>query len=236
MDKDNQQSQTSDFFNMVLASTVHDMKNSLGMLGESLNHILAEIDIEKLNPELKNSHTVVQYESARVNNSLMQLLALYKLESNQLPFNPNYVNLADFLDEQKIKHSPLLEAKNISCQIDVDESIEAFFDECLIGTLLDNIIGNAVRYTKHQIIISGWQKNSQIKISVSDDGSGYPQEMIEMQGDYMLGINQSTGSTGLGLFFAQQIAAMHQHKGKGGEINLANNEKLAGGHFCLTLP
>ena len=235
MDKENQQNKSSEFFNMVLASTVHDMKNSLGMLGESLNQILAGLDIEKLKPEVKDYHTVVQYESSRVNNSLMQLLALYKLENEQLPFNPNYVNLADFLEEQKIKHFPLLEARNISCEIDVDESIEAFFDECLIGTLLENIIGNAIRYTDKRIVISGCQK-AQMEIAISDDGAGYPNDMINMQGDYMLGINQSTGSTGLGLFFAQKIAKMHQHKGKSGQIKLSNNGKLKGGHFCLVLP
>ena len=235
MTNENKPKENQEFFNMVLASTVHDMKNSLGMLGESLNLILSQISPSQLTAETKDYHTVVQYESSRVNNSLMQLLALYKLENNQLPFNPNYVYLADFLEEQKIKQLPLLEAKNIQCTIEVDESIEAFFDECLIGTLLENIIGNAIRYTKKDIVISG-EQGDQLKIIVNDDGQGYPESMIEMQGNYMLGIDQSTGSTGLGLFFAHKIAEMHRHKDTIGKIELSNGGKLGGGQFCLTLP
>jgi len=229
------QNKKENIFNMVLASTVHDMKNSLGMLGESINFILSQIDIDSLNEQTKDYYGVVQYESSRVNNSLMQLLALYKLENNQLPYNPNYVNLSDFLEEQKIKHLPLLEAKEIECIIDVDEAIEGFFDDCLIATVLENIIGNSIRYTRQQIKISCHQ-NSTTTIVVSDDGPGYPESMLQMEGSYMLGINQSTGSTGLGLFFAQKIAEIHHHKDKVGTINLSNGGELGGSQFEINIP
>jgi len=224
-----------DIFNMVLASTVHDMKNSLSMLGESLNFILKQVDIKSLDRQTKNYYGVVQYESSRVNNSLMQLLALYKLENEQLPFNPNYFNLRDFLEEQKLKHLPLLEAKNIECDIQVDEDLEGIFDDSLIATVLENILGNAVRYTRSKILIQCTQDKF-TNISISDDGPGYPEEMIELAGNYIRGINQSTGSTGLGLFFAQKIAEIHSHKDISGSILLSNGGELGGGRFEIVIP
>ena len=224
-----------DIFNLILASTVHDMKNSLSMLGESLNVILASVDHDKLNSDTKANYGVVQYESSRVNNSLMQLLALYKLENEQLPFNPNYVNVNDFFEEQRLRQLHLLEAKNIECEIDVDESIEAVFDECLLSTVLENIIGNAIRYSKSKIVLSCVQGDT-TNILVLDDGPGYPGNMIEMAGSYMQGINQSTGSTGLGLFFAQKIADIHSHKGKNGSVHLSNDGALGGGTFEIRIP
>jgi signal transduction histidine kinase len=222
-------------FNLILASTVHDMKNSLSMLGESLNVILNTVEQQNLDDKTKANYGVVQYESSRVNNSLMQLLALYKLENEQLPFNPNYINVHDFFEEQRLRQLHLLEAKNISCEIDVDESVEAVFDECLLSTVLENIIGNAIRYSKSKILLSCTQTET-TNILVNDDGPGYPSEMIEMAGSYIQGINQSTGSTGLGLVFAQKIADIHSHRGKLGSISLSNNGRLNGGTFEFKIP
>ncbi len=225
----------NDVFNMILASTVHDMKNSLGMLGESLKSVFEHLSPQIMDEKTTDLYGVVQYEASRVNNSLMQLLALYKLENEQLPFNPNYYNVYDFLDEQRLVHTPLLEAKSIKCEIDVDEALEAVFDECLLATVLENIIGNAIRYTQSKILIRCVQKK-QLTIEVSDDGPGYPVQMIELAGNYISGINQSTGSTGLGLFFAQKIAEMHNHKNQCGKIKLSNGGDLGGGVFEISLP
>ncbi len=230
-----QDDKQTDGFNMVLASTVHDMKNSLGMLGESIKVILNQIDPQQMDKKTADSYGIVQYETSRVNNSLMQLLALYKLENSQLPFSPNYYNIYDFLDEQRLIHSPLLDAKNIECNIDVDEDIEGVFDDCLLATVLENIIGNAIRYTKSKICISCTQAE-QLVIEVADDGPGYPEQMIQLAGSYIKGINQSTGSTGLGLFFAQKIAEMHKHKDRRGKIKLSNGGPMGGGRFQILLP
>jgi signal transduction histidine kinase len=227
--------ETDDIFNMVLASTVHDMKNSLGMLGESLNQIVAQIDPQSLDEKAQANYGIVQYEASRVNNSLMQLLALYKLENEQLPFCPNYCNLSDFLEEQMIKHSVLLNARGIECSVDVDEELEGVFDESLVETVLENIIGNAIRYTQSKIQITCRQEEFTV-IEVADDGPGYPSAMIELAGSYMQGINQSTGSTGLGLFFAQKIANLHSHNNRRGRISLSNSGELGGGKFELLLP
>ncbi len=224
-----------DYFSLVLASTVHDMKNSLAMLGQSLNHILNEKDESTLSIKSRKNVGIVQYESNRVNNSLMQLLALYKLENEQLPFTPNYHNLFEFIEEQTIILTQLLEAKNINCEICVDESLDAFFDANLLAIVIENILGNAIRYSKSKIVIN-CKNDDHLVIQINDDGAGYPEKMIDLEGGYMLGINQSTGSTGLGLFFAEQIASMHENKSDIGYIVLKNGGDLDGGLFEIHIP
>ncbi|MDQ7050304.1 MAG: HAMP domain-containing sensor histidine kinase [Enterobacterales bacterium] len=211
------------------------MKNSLGMLGESLNSIFEQFENKILEPKVRDHYGAVQYESARVNNLLMQLLALYKLENEQLPFNPNYYNLGDFLEEQSCKFIPLMKAKGINYQIKVAEDLEAVFDDNLMATVLENIIGNAIRYTKSQIHIS-CSFDRLLTIQIADDGPGYPKQMIELAGDYIQGIDQSTGSTGLGLVFAKKIAELHSHKDVKGNITLSNGGELGGGIFEIKIP
>ncbi|MDF2642359.1 MAG: histidine kinase, partial [Pseudomonas sp.] len=54
--------------------------------------------------------------------------------------------------------------------------------------------------------------------------------------DYVLGINQGSGSTGLGLYFASHIARLHARNGVHGRIEIANGGALGGGLFSIYLP
>lgn len=222
---------TNNIFSTILASTVHDMKNSLGMLLDAIDSILKEVPNAETNPQ----YGIVQYESSRVNNSLMQLLTIYKIENNQMPFNPSFQNVYDFLEEQVISHAPLLKAKGFEYIINVDEESEAVFDEALVSMVISNIIGNAIRYAHSKLIIQA-EVAETLTITICDDGPGYPAPMIEMAGNYIQGINQSTGSTGLGLFFAQQVANLHSHGEKHGTVDLMNGGTLGGGVFQITIP
>lgn len=221
-------------FSTILASTAHDMKNSLGMLLNALDTILNTLPPTQLEKSKVNIG-IVQYESSRVNSSLMQLLSLYKIENNQLPFNPGYHNLYDFIEEQILSHTPLIQAKGFNCEIEVDETLEAVFDESLLSMVISNIIGNAIRYADSKITISA-DVNEYTSISIDDNGPGYPAPMIEMAGDYIHGINMSTGSTGLGLFFAQKVAELHTYGNKAGDISISNGGKLNGGVFRINIP
>lgn len=221
-------------FSTILASTVHDMKNSLGMMLDALNSILEELPDEK-HQNSSRQYSVVQYESSRVNSSLMQLLALYKIENNQLPFNPGFHNLFDFIEEQALSHWPLFSAKGFTYQVDIDDELEAVFDESLMAMVVANVIGNAIRYAHSQILIRA-EVTDVVTIIIYDDGPGYPAQMLELTDDFIQGINQDTGSTGLGLFFAQKVALLHKHGKKSGNITLSNGGALGGGVFKITIP
>ncbi|MCP4414476.1 MAG: HAMP domain-containing histidine kinase [Gammaproteobacteria bacterium] len=219
-------------FSTILASTVHDMKNALSLIMQSLSNLtdkLAEVDPDNTKVPL------LQYETSRVNSLLVQLLALYKAENKQLPLNINYHNVYDFLEEQALFHDHLLSSKNITISIDADDELEWAFDEALLTLVITNIISNSIRYTNRHIHLNAVIVADMLELKVSDDGNGYPKKMIEQQNDVILGINQSTGSTGLGLYFAGQVASMHKNTIQSGQIKLSNGENT-GGVFSIRIP
>ena len=177
----------------------------------------------------------MQYETSRVNGLLVQLLALYKAEQKQLPLNINYYNVYDFLEEQALSHDELLNSKNIEITIDVDEELDWAFDEALLATVVRNIITNDIRYCKKSIQLKAVIVGKLLEITISDDGPGYPEMMLESQNDVILGINQTTGSTGLGLYFAGQVASMHKSGDLKGQIKLSNGKDF-GGIFTIRIP
>ena len=84
-------------FSTVIASTVHDMKNSLAMLTQTHNQWIRQMPEALLHTR---EHGVIEYEFARLNGMLVQLLGLYKLGVNHLPMRPGYHEVEDFLQAQ----------------------------------------------------------------------------------------------------------------------------------------
>ncbi|MBV1811074.1 MULTISPECIES: sensor histidine kinase [Pseudomonas] len=221
-------------FSMVIASTVHDMKNSLATLTQAHSEWLAKLSVQQRDtPE----HGVIEYEFANLNGMLVQLLGLYKLGVNQLPLRPDYHELDDFIEAQLAHHQEVLASRGIAARVDItDASPLGFFDRELVGSVVGNIIVNAIGFAREQLAISVAEQDGQLKITINDDGPGYPAYLIERQTDYVQGINQGTGSTGLGLYFAAHIARLHVRNGIQGRIEIANGGVLGGAMFSIYLP
>ncbi|MFJ2340301.1 sensor histidine kinase [Pseudomonas protegens] len=220
-------------FSTVIASTVHDMKNSLAMLMQAHAQWLARLPEQQNAPE----QGVIDYQFAHLNGMLVQLLGLYKLGINQLPLQPAYHELDDFIEAQLVSHQDVFKSRGISAAYEVDPlSPLGFFDRELIASVLANCINNSIRHARHALLISVSDEEGQVVLSINDDGEGYPQGMIERQADYVQGINQSSGSTGLGLYFAGRIAELHQRNGVCGHTRISNGGPLGGGLLKLYLP
>ncbi|MDG1579381.1 HAMP domain-containing sensor histidine kinase [Pseudomonas sp. GOM6] len=218
----------------VIASTVHDMKNSLALLGQSHARWLAQLPAELQGGAERG---VIEYEFARLNGMLVQLLGLYKLGVNQLPLFPAHHELDDFIGAQLARHQDVLDSRGIAARGEVESfDLMGFFDQELIGSVLANVIANSIRYARSALLISAREEGGELLLCVNDDGAGYPQAMIEQQGDYVLGLNQSSGSTGLGLYFAARIAELHRRGERCGRIELGNGGPLGGGEFRIYLP
>lgn len=220
-------------FSTVLASTVHDMKNSLSLLMQSWNQWL-----ERLPPELAESgeRGVIEYESLRLNGMLMQMLGLYKLQINQLPLHPDWADIEELLQEQLARHAEILQARNIRSSCAIEDVALFVLDTELVGSVIGNVINNSIRYTRSTIQLSASRHNDMLLICVNDDGRGYPQDMLGRYGSDTQDADVSNGSTGLGLYFGQCIAQMHQRDGQQGYIELRNGGELGGGEFRLYLP
>ncbi|HSC84971.1 MAG TPA: HAMP domain-containing sensor histidine kinase [Pseudomonas sp.] len=218
----------------LIASTVHDMKNSLALLGQSHARWQAQLPVEL---QAGAERGLIEYEFARLNGMLVQLLGLYKLGINQLPVCPAYHEMDDFIAAQLARHQNVLDGRGIQARGEVENfDLMGFFDQELVGSVVANVIANSIRYARSALLVSAREENGGVLLCINDDGAGYPAAMIEQQGDYVLGLNQSSGSTGLGLYFAARIAELHRRDELRGRIELGNGGPLGGGEFRIFLP
>ena len=218
---------------MLLASSVHDIKNSLGMLLNALDE-MAGIDSCE-DPEQKKHYSVLRSEASRINNALISLLGLYHIGNDHLAVNMEEVYLLDFLEEQVANQALLLDTNDIKAGIHCTDDLVGFFDENLIAGVINNIIVNAAKYTKNSITLNALQDDDYLMIEIADNGDGYPEDILDNFNRQERRIDFASGSTHLGLYFASEIATLHQCKGKKGRIELSNRPE-GGGCFRLFLP
>lgn len=220
-------------FSVVLGASMHDMKNSLCMLLQSMETISQSI---KQTPQAQSEFAKIHYEVARVNSNLLQVLALYREHNAQLPLNIEEHFLDDVVDELLAKNELYITNKNIDVSCDIEQDLAWFFDADLIANLLNDILINAPKYTASKILISAHQQNDKLVIEIHDNGEGYPESMLEKANNEMSAALISQGRTGLGIYFANLIASAHVNRETKGHIALANDGRLGGSKFTLVLP
>jgi len=219
---------------LIMASIVHDVKNSLGLI---------QHQVEDMVPQLKDSNSEIaiqlqklSLEAGRINHGLIHMLGLYRLKEGMLNPLDDECFVMDVLDDVKTKFITSLDVLGIEMSVDLHEpDLLWHFDEALVEGILSNVITNAIRYTNSKLMFTTYEENNYLVIQIQDDGDGYPEAMIKCV-DPQTQMNSQTGSTGLGLYFSNQIAHMHVNNDKKGYIELSNDKQTGGAVFRLYLP
>lgn len=220
-------------FSDVLASLIHDMKNSLSMVVHTLDEVTSDPSFNYDRPE---RITALQNEARRLNNNLIELLTLYKIENERISPTIEDMDIDNFLQELVAENSASAAANGISLSYECDPDLFGYFDEALIRGLLNNLIGNGLRYTRDQLIISAAQEEGYLVFRVEDNGDGYPEPMLRAQSADDSSADLVEGRTKLGLHFASMVAGMHVNGEHKGFIRLQNGYRLEGGCFSVWLP
>ncbi len=221
---------------LFLASTAHDMKNSLGVLSGTLEKLLDK-DGAPAHATDTAQLAHMLYQTRRLNDNLMHLLALYKqVGHGAYPFDLQPLAIGHLAEQVVSGARVLLASRAITLDTDFDPGLIWHFDEDLIIGVLGHAINNAVNYTRDRIRLAIGLVDGQLELRVEDNGAGYPQAMLDAALSPVGGINFRTNSTGLGLYFSSKVAQMHKHRQRSGTVRLENGGALGGGCFVLTLP
>lgn len=219
---------------LFLASSVHDMKNSISVLQDTIRRLLAKAAPDESGEYHEMSQML--YETQRINGNLIQLLTLYKFGHDLYPFNPETQEIAEFARSAVSHVTPLLTSRQIGLEVELEDDCYWEFDTDLVNGIVVHAMNNAVQYTKDALRLQIETVDDALEIRIEDNGHGFPQHMVDDGIAAMRGVNFSTGSTGLGLYFAAVVAQMHGNRKERGSIRLENGGKLGGGCFILRLP
>ena len=145
-------------------------------------------------------------------------------------------DLASLIEEACDTAYSQAKQKNISITSDIaGEDGFALVDASMIARMLDNLIGNAIKYSPEgssvRIGLSEAQGN-QLVIEISDSGPGLPPERAGAPFERFGHATKSTAtSSGLGLAFVKRAVDRH-----GGTITVGNTSGGFGTRFRISLP
>ena len=202
--------------NDIFAAVVHDVKNQLAELSLRLGK---RGDAQK--------EVEIAISAAR---RLSEMLLVHRQENELLSVNSDSVNAADFLAMLAAEYRELFPALLIEIN-DKNAPDFAFFDDALVRMAFANAIHNACRIAHSKVQLSAFEQDKMLVLEVRDDGPGYPNAMLAE--DITTPMPVSGRGTGLGLYLARKIAALHHLENRHGFVKLAND---GGAVFRMMLP
>lgn len=221
--------QKNDFINQL----GHDLKTPLTPLCSLVPMIQRDV---KDNPELKELIDIIASSTDRIRNLVEKTLELARLNSATVNFDFVDTNLLSEVNEVIKNIQPLFEKNNIEINNMVDERINVTVDKTRFGELFENIITNAIKYTKNIkgiITIDAKEEKDSIVISVNDNGIGLTESQMNHIFDEFYKVDQARhdlSSHGLGLSICKRIIEKH-----GGRIWVESQGLGKGSTFYFTL-
>ena len=230
------------------------------LLGQSLNHMMDQVnDLEfsLYETKLKEQETQLRYISQQIRPHfiLNALNVIYTYREDEFPlvkkmvmYLVNYfryiVNLrVDFVElEREFRHVEnylKIQRERTQNQIDFYVEWEQAVSNALIPPLiLQTFVENSIKYAvnvnhKLYIIVQGSEEaDGRLKIRISDNGQGYPDEVLENIRRY-LDIRKDDGCLGVGIVNAVERMDILYH----GEIEMmVQNEPTGGACTEILLP
>ena len=212
---------------------VHDLRNPLTAIQVSLD-VLSMIHVDE-----GDGHDLLQIasrSSRRLLNLVNAILDLSRLESGQMPLQPTMLTLPTMIADIFQLLAPLAHAKGQHTRFQVPAELpNVVADGDLIGRVLQNLIGNAIKFTPEggtiTTIVRMYADLPQyVQVSVNDTGPGVPDDIhARLFQKFVTGSNREQGS-GLGLAFCRLVIEAH-----GGRIWL-DLDRGPGTTFSFILP
>lgn len=173
-------------------------------------------------------------ETDRLHNMLDQLLQLARIESGNVPVALKPVTLAPFVHLIAEKWAPQLERRNMTCKTDIPTDKQVQTDPALLEIIMDNLIGNSVKYGHEGGNITCIWSVETRTLSIRDNGPGISREDLPKIFDRFYRADASRSArvqgTGLGLSIALRLAELLQ-------IGLyAESRPGEGTHWSIVFP
>jgi PAS domain S-box-containing protein len=133
---------------------------------------------------------------------LNALLDIGKLESGAIQPRITDVPVSELFKSVEAEFAALAHAKGLQLVID-DCSLVARTDADLLRQLVQNVVANAVRYTREGSVRLGCRAQAdRLEITVRDTGIGIPEDQREAIFDEFYQVDRTTSNGGLGLGLA----------------------------------
>jgi signal transduction histidine kinase len=208
----------------VLSVVSHDLRNPLNAISLSAQLIARRSPSDEVD--------AIQHAVARATHLIHDLLLAAKMDFATIPLERKDERARSLLDEVISLHSVSASLKALELTAAVDEDAVAWVDRHRVVQMLDNLVGNAIKFTASgRVELRARIEKDDLLLEVSDTGIGIPPSDLPHVFDrFWQSARARRAGAGLGLAIARGIARAH-----GGDISVSS-ELGSGTRFVATLP
>jgi len=215
-----------------IATASHELRTPLTSVQMGV-YLLLERAAGELTDKQVEVLTACREDCERLDKLMRDLLDLSRIEAGESKPALAPVRTRDLINGATRELRPQVESKGLDFRVEAAVDLPAVkVDRLQVERVLTNLVVNAMRYTRHgEIKISAQFRGNAVAVSVSDTGSGIPQEYLPHIFDKFVQVpGAATGGAGLGLAISRLIVEAH-----GGQISV-QSEPSKGSTFTFTLP
>lgn len=211
----------------------HDIKTPLTSM---IGYLSLLSEIKNMPQEQRNRYIGIALDkSYRLEYLINELFDVARFNSEKIVLEKEEINLNLMLEQIADDFYPTLKEMNKKINFTSDEKTILYADPDKLSRVFNNLIKNAVNYSKENtdIDISILNKENQATVKITNKGKQIPKEKLDKIFEKFYRLDSSrtskTGGSGLGLAIAKEIVELH-----GGRIYAESDMKET--TFSVILP
>lgn len=211
----------------------HDIKTPLTSM---IGYLSLLSEIKDMPQEQRNRYIDIALDkSYRLEYLINELFDVARFNSEKIVLEKEEMNLNLMLEQIADDFYPTLKEMNKKINFTSDEKTILYADPDKLSRVFNNLIKNAVNYSKENtdIDISILNKENQATVKITNKGKQIPKEKLDKIFEKFYRLDSSrtskTGGSGLGLAIAKEIVELH-----GGRIYAESDMKET--TFSVILP
>ncbi len=222
----------------LMSMIVHDLRSPLTSVSLSLDLLERSVGDPSKAEFIDRFFSGARASLQQMLALISQILDVARLEAGQLTLAQEAFSVADLLQEKQALFLLQAEADNKQIRVEAPATLApACADRELVARVLENLIGNALKYTRPGgcIALRAQQNGATLQIDVADDGEGIAPQAAAQIFDKFFQVKDEGGKpirrgAGLGLNFCRLVVEAHH-----GRI-WVESQPGHGSTFSFTLP
>jgi signal transduction histidine kinase len=167
---------------------------------------------------------MLRSSSEALKDRMENIIQWVKQELANSVVTPKQFNVNELVEECIKTQSTAIVVKSLIVSNEVPTGLTAYDDASVVSLVIQNLLGNAVKYSypAGEITIKSETKGDRIWIAVADNGMGISEKKLEKIFNFMTSSAQGTSGetgTGIGLFVSKQFVDKI-----GGEITIESGK------------
>ncbi|MGB4344381.1 MAG: ATP-binding protein [Moraxellaceae bacterium] len=208
----------------------HELRTPVARLRFGMEMLADTDDIDQRHDQLQ----LLDQDVEQLNQLIDEILTYAKLEQGTPSLKFETFELAGLLERvrnetQVLSTGHIIEVEGGGTEVRIEAELR------YLHRVIQNLAGNAVRYARSRVRLSGGIKGNWAWVCVEDDGPGIPEKdrvrIFEPFARLDDSRTRSSGGYGLGLSIVQRIAFWH-----GGTVEVGQSPDLKGARFIFRWP